>query len=305
MPGVLRDNLNQIHIHGSRPDQIRYQLDGLYVTDPSSGGLGASIPIDAIESVDMDLANYSAEFGKASGGVVRVHSQFVGDKYKFNVTDFIPGWDFRQKSMRRVFTAAVVVRARCPKEALVHVFGNDSLHPQLSRRVYRSIGRTDAHINRHRINCSKLQWNLRESHVFHARISSQRRVLSGIRDSAWCGLARTQPMRFGVVPRSDSPTATSYAASFSKPPFNGRAVATAISPKDSRPMEVRPDRWLGNYYSDEFGRNQRFHSAATVAWDQETAGLRHHVRGGRRVRLGGLDDYLDRRPSQSSANRVR
>src|SRR5262245_55225736 len=53
MPGVLRDDTNQIHIHGSSPDQIRYQLDGLYVTDASSGALGANIPIDSIESVDM------------------------------------------------------------------------------------------------------------------------------------------------------------------------------------------------------------------------------------------------------------
>src|SRR5207249_109604 len=94
MPGVLRDNTNQIHIHGSRPDQIRYQLDGMYLNDANSGGLGGAIPIDAVESVDIDLANYAAEFGKGSGGVVRVHSQFIGDKYRFNVTDFLPGWDF-------------------------------------------------------------------------------------------------------------------------------------------------------------------------------------------------------------------
>src|SRR5499426_3982309 len=75
MPGVLRDNTNQIHIHGSRPDEVRYQLDGLNLTDASAGGLVANIPIDAVESVDMDLSNYSAEFGKSSGGVVRVHSQ--------------------------------------------------------------------------------------------------------------------------------------------------------------------------------------------------------------------------------------
>jgi hypothetical protein len=114
MPGVLRDNTNQIHIHGSRPEQVRYQLDGLYLTDASTGGLGSNIPIDAIESVDMDLANYSAEFGKASGGVVRVNSQFIGDKYRFNVTDFIPGWDFRQKSIAefspRVSLSGPVVR---------------------------------------------------------------------------------------------------------------------------------------------------------------------------------------------------
>src|SRR5215510_6777040 len=44
MPGVLRDNRDEIHIHGSRPDQVRYQLDGLYLTDASGSGMVASIP---------------------------------------------------------------------------------------------------------------------------------------------------------------------------------------------------------------------------------------------------------------------
>src|SRR5436190_1622790 len=113
MPGVLRDSLDQIHIHGSCSDQVRYQLDGLYLTDAAAGGLGSNIPIDAVESVDLDLANYSAEFGKSSGGVVNVHSQFIADKFRFNVTDFIPGWDSRQKSIaefspRLLFSGPVV-----------------------------------------------------------------------------------------------------------------------------------------------------------------------------------------------------
>jgi hypothetical protein len=68
-PAVVRDSDNQIHIHGSRADQVRYQMDGLYLTDATSGGLGSNIPIDSIESVDLNLANYAAEFGKSSGGV--------------------------------------------------------------------------------------------------------------------------------------------------------------------------------------------------------------------------------------------
>src|SRR6185295_13761125 len=98
MPGVLRDNDGEMHIHGSRSDQIRYQLDGLNVTDPS-GGLGSNIPIDAIESVDLDLTGYSAEFGKGSGGVVRVESKFVGDKMKWDLTDFLPGMNFKRKTI--------------------------------------------------------------------------------------------------------------------------------------------------------------------------------------------------------------
>ena len=65
-PAVVRDNDNQIHIDGSRADQVRYQMDGLNLTDVAAGGLGSNIPIDSIESVDMNLANYSAEFGKSS-----------------------------------------------------------------------------------------------------------------------------------------------------------------------------------------------------------------------------------------------
>src|SRR2546426_621451 len=99
MPAVLRDGNGQLHILGSRADQIRYQLDGLNLTDATAGGLASNIPLDAIESVDMDLAGYSAEFGKGSGGAVRVHSQFIGDKYKFNATDFLPGVDFRERSI--------------------------------------------------------------------------------------------------------------------------------------------------------------------------------------------------------------
>ena len=99
LPGVVRDNSGQLHIQGSRTDQVRYQLDGMNLNDAIAGGLAANIPVDSIESIDVDMAGYSAEFGKGSGGVVRLHSQLIGDKYKFNVTDFVPGIDFRERSV--------------------------------------------------------------------------------------------------------------------------------------------------------------------------------------------------------------
>src|SRR5215468_3717616 len=165
MPGVLRDNANQIHIHGSSSSEIRYQLDGLYLTDASAGGLVANIPIDSVESVDMDLANYSAEFGKSSGGVVRVHSQFVGDKYKFNVTDFIPGWDFRQKSIaefspRLLFSGPLVQK----KLWLMYSSTVRYIHSFLEELQAPPDERTRTQSSSDQL--LKLQWNLRDSHVF-------------------------------------------------------------------------------------------------------------------------------------------
>src|SRR5262249_10895851 len=164
MPGVINDNLNQMHIHGSRRDQIRYQVDSLYVTDASSGGLGANIPIDAIESVDMDLANYAAEFGKASGGVVRVHSQFIDDKYRFNITDFIPGWDFRQKSIAE-FSPRLSFSGPLVEKKLWFMYSSTVryIHSFLEELQTPPNEKTRTQSSADQL--LKFQWNLKESHV--------------------------------------------------------------------------------------------------------------------------------------------
>src|SRR5262245_54019290 len=179
MPAVLRDNTNQIHIHGSRSDEIRYQLDGLYLTDASSGGLAANIPIDAVESVDMDLSNYSAEFGKSSGGVVRVHSQFVGDKYRFNMTDFIPGWDFRQKSVAE-FSPRLLFSGPIVQKKLWFMYSGTVryLHSLLEELPVPASERSRTQTSTDQL--LKLQWNLRESHVLTFELLHNADYLSNV-----------------------------------------------------------------------------------------------------------------------------
>src|SRR5436190_15555333 len=164
MPGVVRDGSGQLHIHGSRSDQIRYQLDGINLTDSTGGGLASSIPLDAIESVDMDLAGYSAEFGKSSGGVVQVHSQFIGDKYRFNVTDFIPGWDFRQKSIAE-FSPRFLVSGPVVQKKLWFMYSGTVryIHSFLEELQTPANERTRTQKSADQL--LKLRWNLRESHV--------------------------------------------------------------------------------------------------------------------------------------------
>src|SRR5206468_3340439 len=43
-----------------------------------------------------------AEFGKGSGGVVRVQSKFTGDKLKWDMTDFLPGMNFKRMTISDV-----------------------------------------------------------------------------------------------------------------------------------------------------------------------------------------------------------
>jgi outer membrane receptor protein involved in Fe transport len=293
-PGVLRDNTNQIHIHGSRPDQIRYQLDGLYVTDPSSGGLGAAIPIDAIESVDMDLANYSSEFGKSSGGVVRVHSQFTGNKYRFNVTDFFPGWDFRQKSIAefspRLLFSGPVVRDKVwfmysGTMRYIHSFLEELTTPSNERT------RTQSTLDQ----LLKLQWNLKESHVLTLEVLHNSEYFGN------SGLGVTRPLETTTNALTRS---TTFGLS-DRHVVQGKLFETTLQwthehdtdlAKGTRLLELSPSSWAGNFYVDRYGHARRFHSAETMSWNNENSRVKHRIKAGGEFDWVDSDLRLDRRP---------
>jgi len=294
MPGVLRDDNNQIHIHGSRPDQIRYQLDGLYVTDASSGGLGANIPIDSIESVDMDLANYSAEFGKASGGVVSVHSQFIGNKYRFNVTDFIPGWDFRQKSIAE-FSPRLLFSGPLVQKRLWFMYSSTVryIHSFLEELQTPPDERTRTQSSADQL--LKLQWNLKESHVLTFEVLHNSEYWGN-----W-GLSL-------VLPRETTTNILRRGTTFGISDRNvvrGKLFETTIQwtrqrdtdlAKGTEPMEVRPGSWSGNFYSDQREHARRVHAAETIAWTEEGIGLKHRLKMGGEFDWVASDMQWDRRP---------
>src|SRR4030081_1392734 len=64
----------QLTISGARPQQNNYRLDGISLNDYANGGpgsvLGGSLGVDAIEEFSVITSNYSAEYGKTSGGGV-------------------------------------------------------------------------------------------------------------------------------------------------------------------------------------------------------------------------------------------
>jgi len=90
--GNLRGLGNQMTIDGNRPTQNVYRLNGIIVNDYSNAGpgnvLGASVGVDAIQEFSVLTANYSAEYGFTSGGVITAitksgTNQFHGSVYEF------------------------------------------------------------------------------------------------------------------------------------------------------------------------------------------------------------------------------
>src|SRR5437879_2679926 len=82
----------QLTISGARPQQNNYRLDGVSLNDYANGApgsvLGGSLGVDAIQEFSVITSNYSAEYGKTSGGVVNAitrsgTNQLHGSVYEF------------------------------------------------------------------------------------------------------------------------------------------------------------------------------------------------------------------------------
>ena len=82
----------QLTISGARPQQNNYRLDGISLNDYANGApgsvLGGNLGVDAIQEFSVLTSNYSAEYGKTSGGVVNAITRsgtnaFHGNAYEF------------------------------------------------------------------------------------------------------------------------------------------------------------------------------------------------------------------------------
>ena len=82
----------QLTISGARPQQNNYRLDGVSLNDYANGApgsvLGGNLGVDAIQEFSVLTSNYSAEYGKTSGGVVNAVTRsgtndFHGTVYEF------------------------------------------------------------------------------------------------------------------------------------------------------------------------------------------------------------------------------
>jgi len=83
----------QLTISGSRPQQSSYRVDGINVNDWLNGGpgsvLGATSGVDSVEEFSVLTSNYSAEYGRTSGGVINSITHSGTNKWHGTAYDFL------------------------------------------------------------------------------------------------------------------------------------------------------------------------------------------------------------------------
>ncbi len=76
-------------INGMRSDSANVMLDGTANNDEFGAGVGQQVPVDSVQEYQLITSNFTAEYGRASGGIVNVLTKggtndFHGSVYEFN-----------------------------------------------------------------------------------------------------------------------------------------------------------------------------------------------------------------------------
>jgi hypothetical protein len=97
----------ELTISGQRTTNNNYRLDGISVNDYANSGpgnvIGAALGVDAIQEFSVLTGGFSAEYGKASGGVVNAITKsgtnsFHGDVYEFIRNSAMDSRDYFSRS---------------------------------------------------------------------------------------------------------------------------------------------------------------------------------------------------------------
>lgn len=80
-PGVNQNTSGNANVHGALTSNNIYLFDGVDTTDTATGTFGQNFNYEAIQEVNVITSNFSAEYGRASGGVVSVVTKSGGNEF--------------------------------------------------------------------------------------------------------------------------------------------------------------------------------------------------------------------------------
>ena len=95
IPGVIRSTKGELSIKGASEQQSALLINGVNANDPATGNFRLNLPIDSVEAVQVFQHPYTGEFGKFIGGLTRIETRRGGDRWHFELNDFLPDLRFK------------------------------------------------------------------------------------------------------------------------------------------------------------------------------------------------------------------
>ena len=298
-PGVVQDETGQVHVAGSETWETLDTMDGFDIRSPVGGSLSLRVSTDAVRTIDSQTTRYPVEFGRATGGVIAFYTGMGDNKFRFNVTDFIPS--FRQsngihfdKFVPRFTFSGPLMRD--------HAWWYDGLETEWDN-IY--ISELPANANTDELvrgsNLTKVQVNATQANILTGGL------LYNTYHSPYDGISSLTP-RESTVKRN---TIAWMPYARDQQSFGGGAlldlgvgfvsIRDGYEPHGSAPYEYTPEQTEGSFFENLSGRSQRLEGTAAFYLPPRRWLGRHDVKAGLDV------DHIayDQRQSRAAVSYLR
>ncbi|HVP55064.1 MAG TPA: carboxypeptidase regulatory-like domain-containing protein [Candidatus Eisenbacteria bacterium] len=258
IPGIVRGQDGNVKIAGFGEDHSALLVNSVDVTDPATGNFGLSIPIDSIETVQVTVMPYLAQYGKFTAGVVTAETRRGGDKWDFSLNDPFPDWRIRSAHLEGVKDATPRFNASGPivKDKLYFLEGAEYLLYKYETRTlpYPENQSTSQAIN----SFTQVDWIINKNQTLTASLHWAPHNLG------YVGLNYFDPQP--VTPNADfhEDTATimhrwSLGGGLLQSTLAETSVSSNVSPQSSSQLMVlQPTGNSGNYFSQEARDSSRY-----------------------------------------------
>jgi hypothetical protein len=276
-PGVVQDATGQAHVAGSETWETLDTIDGFDARAPLGGSLSLRVSTDAVRSIDQESTRYPVEFGRATGGVIAFYTGMGDDKFRFNMTNFIPsfksqnGFRFDQVVPRFTFSGPLKRGRAWWYDGVDFEYDN----------IY--VSELPANANTDELvrgsNLVKAQANLSTANILTAGllynnyhspydgISSLTPQQSTVKNNilAWFPYVRDQQ---------------SFGGALLDVGLGYTSIGQGSEPHGNAPYVITPELQQGSYFENQSGRSQRLEGTATIYLPAKHWAGRHDVRAG-------------------------
>jgi hypothetical protein len=258
IPGIVRGQDGSVKIAGFGEDHSALLVNSVDVTDPATGNFGLSIPIDTVDTVQVSVMPYLAQYGRFTAGVVTAQTRRGGDRWDFSLNDPFPEWRIRSGHLDGVKAATPRFNASGPliKNKLYFLEGAEYL---LNKYSVRTLPYPENQYNSQAFNSfTQLDWIISPTQTLTATLHFAPHT------SEYVGLNYFDPQP--VTPNGDFHEWTE-AITHRWSIFGGvlqstlaeRSVSSDVRPQSYQSlMTLQPTGNSGNYFSQQSRESSRY-----------------------------------------------
>jgi Carboxypeptidase regulatory-like domain len=281
IPGIVRGPDGSVRIAGFGEDHSALLVNSVDVTDPATGNFGLSVPIDSVQTIEVSEMPYLAEYGRFTAGVVAADTRRGGEKWDYSLNDPFPDFFIRSGHLEGVRDAA-------PR---FNVGG-----PIIANRLYFLEG-AEYLLDKQEVRTLPFAQSLSTSTAFNSftqfdAILSANQTLTGSfhfapHSQQYAGLDYFNPQPVTPSGGFHETTGTltdrlALGGGLLQSTVSSRVVSSDITAQGAADMVLTPTGNLGNYFSQESRRANRFE------WIEEWTPRTFHFAGQHILKFGSV-----------------